>query len=196
MTILRSLILGILILAAGVTLSSCRAEPAVAVPSATSHPGVGESGWGGPGGIYRIIATSAGVLLGASAMSVFIDGWVVDTFMSSSGVTLAEAAELVQDFDSQSGFEAAAIMLSGLAGGLVADRLYVEGAAVLPGAVEAVDDALAPPLAAVGTAWGWLRDRVGDGSDWLQARSRELIDRAHALIEKALPRSDGKATAP
>lgn len=180
MTTLRILILGGLIASAVLTASPGRADTAAAKPTAAPQPTLGDQ-WNSAGGLPRIIATSAGVLAGAGAMSIFIDGWVVDAFMGSSGLTSREAYELVQDFDSQSGFEAAAVVLAGLAGGLFADGLYVKGAAVLPGVLESIDASLQPPLAAVGGAWasstGWLRDRAYDTSDWFQNRAHELQDR-------------------
>jgi hypothetical protein len=195
-------VLTVLIVLAGAVPSRADAATAAAaqpaVPAATAAPGAApapapapgsfeDTVWAGPGGIYRVVAASAGVLAGAGAMSVFIDGWVVDSFMRSSGMTMAEAAELVQDFDSQGGFEAAAILLAGLAGGLIADHLYVKGVEVLPGALDATSQAMQPPLAAAGSAWGWVTDRAGDGSDWVQARSRELWDRWQQWTEHLFP---------
>ena len=190
MTTLRILVLSGLIVSAMAAASPGRADTVTATPTAPP-----EDQWSGTNGVYRIMATSAGVLAGAGAMSVFIDGWVVEAFMRNSGLTSREALELVQDFDSQSGFEAAAVVLSGLAGGLIADGLYVKGAAVLPGALESVNTALGPPLAAVGDGWarstGWLKDRLGDTSDWFQNRFHELEDRwqlwAEALCNPAPP---------
>ena len=128
------------------------------------------------------------VLAGAGAMSVFIDGWVVEAFMSNSRLSSREAFELVQDFDSQSGFEAAAVILSGLAGGLIADGLYVKGAAVLPGALDSVEATLRPPLAAIGNGWtasvDWFENRVGDTSDWFQNRAHEVQDRWQLWTER------------
>ncbi len=187
MTTLRILVFGGLVASAVVAASPGRAETATAKPTAPPALSL-EDQWNSIGGVYRIVATSAGVLVGAGAMSLFIDGWVVDTFVSTSGLTSREAFELVQDFDSQSGFEAAAVVLSGLAGGLIADGLYVKGAAALPGAIESVNATLGPPLAAVGGAWAasadWVRNRVGDTSDWFQNRAHEVQDRWQVLIEK------------
>ncbi len=187
MTTFRILVLGGLIAAAILTASPGRADTATAKPTAPPALTL-EDQWNSAGGDYRIVATSAGVLAGAGAMSVFIDGWVVDAFMSTSGPTSREAFELVQDFDSQSGFEAAAVLLSGLAGGLIADGLYVKGAAALPGALDSVDATLRPPLTAIGGAWtssiDWFQNRVGDTSDWFQNRAHEVQDRWQLWTER------------
>ena len=187
MTTLRILLLGGLIASAISTASPGWADTATAKPTAPA-PATLEDQWNNIGGVYRIVATSAGVLAGAGAMSLFIDGWVVDAFMSTSGLTSREAFELVQDFDSQSGFEAAAVVLSGLAGGLIADGLYVKGAAVLPGAVESINATLAPPLTAIGDGWttsvDWFKNRAGDTSDWFQNRAHELQDRWQLWTER------------
>ena len=107
--------------------------------------------------------------------------WVVDAFTSSNGLTAREAAEVVQDLNSQGGVEAAAVLLSGLAGGLVADHAYVDAGQVLPGAFDSVNTALKPSVTAIGEVWsqtsGWVSDHVGDASDWLQARTHEWSDR-------------------
>ena len=194
MTTCRILVLGGLIASAILTASPGRADTAAAKPTAPPALTL-EDQWNSIGGVYRIVATSAGVIAGAGAMSLFIDGWVVDTFMGTSGLTSREAFELVQDFDSQSGFEAAAVILSGLAGGLIADGLYVKGAAVLPGAVDSVNATLGPPLAAIGNVWtsslDWFQNRAGDTSDWFQNRAHEFQDRwqlwAEQLREPAPP---------
>ena len=187
MTTLRILVLGGLIASAISTASPGWADTATAKPTAPP-PMTFEDQWNSVGGVYRIVATSAGVLAGAGAMSLFIDGWVVDAFMGSSGLSSREAFELVQDFDSQSGFEAAAVILSGLAGGLIADNLYVEGAAALPGALESVNATLGPPLSALGGAWtssvDWFQNRAGDTSDWFQNRAHELQDRWQLWTER------------
>ncbi len=187
MTTLRILVLSGLIASALATASPGWAETAAAKPTAPPQLTL-EDQWNASGGIYRIVATSAGVLAGAGAMSVFIDGWVVDAFMGTSGLTSREAFELVQDFDSQSGFEAAAVILSGLAGGLIADGLYVKGAAALPGAIDSVDATLRPPLTAIGDGWttsvNWFKNRAGDTSDWFQNRAHELQDRWQLLTER------------
>ncbi|MEI8394354.1 MAG: hypothetical protein WCF85_06430 [Rhodospirillaceae bacterium] len=145
----------------------------------------------GPGGLYRIGATSAGVLAGAGLMSWFIDGWVIEAFTGSGGLSSADAFELVHELDSHVGFEAAAVVLSGLAGGLIADSLYRQGVIFWPGLVESVDHTLKPPLAAVTGAWsavtGWTRDRIGDSRDWVQARSREGWDRWQQWLDRNSP---------
>ncbi len=183
MTTFRTLIFGGLVVAATLVAVPCRADTATAKPT-TAQAATFE----GTGGVYRIVATSAGVLLGAGAMSLFIDGWVVDAFMTNSGLTSREAFELVQDFDSQSGFEAAAVGLSGLAGGLIADGLYLKGAAALPGTVEAIDSAFGPPLTAIGNGWttsvNWIEDHVNDTSDWFQNRTHEIQDRWQLWTER------------
>jgi len=187
MTTLRILVLAGLIASAIATASPGRADTATAKPTAPP-PLTLEEQWNASGGIYRIVATSAGVLAGAGAMSLFIDGWVVDAFMSNSSLSSREAFELVQDFDSQSGFEAAAVVLSGLAGGLIADGLYLKGAAVLPGAIDSVDATLRPPLTAIGNGWtssvDWVRNRAGDTSDWFQNRAHEFQDRWQFWTER------------
>lgn len=187
MTTLRTLVLCGLIASAIVTASPGRAETAAAKPTAPPHLTL-EDQWNSVGGVYRIVATSAGVLAGAGAMSLFIDGWVVDAFMGTSGLTSREAYELVQDFDSQSGFEAAAVLLSGLAGGLIADNLYVKGAAALPGVAASVDATLRPPLNAIGNGWTasvtWLNNRAGDTSDWFQNRAHEIQDQWQFWTER------------
>ena len=158
------------------------------------------SSWSGTGGMYRIIATSAGVLVGAGAMSLFIDGWVTDLFRSTGNLSAREAIEIVQDIESQGGFEAAAVVLSGLAGGLIADNLYLKGAAVLPGAFDSATAKLQPSLDAAGetvsSATNWLRNRIGDSSDWIQNRSREAWDRVQVWVEHAPNPFAGSRAAP
>jgi len=190
----RILVLGALLALASPAGSPARADTPGAKPSATAHPTTpsAEEYWNGTGGIYRIVAMSAGVLAGAGAMSLFIDGWVVDLFARTGNLTTGEAVEIVQDMESQGGFEAAAILLSGVAGGLIADNLYLKGAALMPG----VDDALRPPLTAIGNAWtsasDWVRNRFGDSTDWVQNRSRELWDRAQLWGDQLRERVTGK----
>jgi len=198
MTIIRTPVFVALIVCAGLAAAPGRAETVTAKPSSTAHPATtaAEDGWSGTGGMYRIIATSAGVLAGAGAMSLFIDGWVVDLFQSTGNLTTREAVEIVQDIESQGGFEAAAVVLSGLAGGLIADNLYRTGAAVLPGAFESATAALQPPLAAAGSATDWVRNRIGDTSDWLQNRSREVWDRFQGWAERIPNPFAGSRTAP
>ncbi len=187
MTTLRILLLGGLIASAISTASPGWADTATAKPTAPPQPTL-EDQWNSAGGVYRIIATSAGVLAGAGAMSLFIDGWVVDAFMGSSSLTSREALELVQDFDSQSGFEAAAVVLSGLAGGLIADNLYVKSAAALPGVLDSVEATVRPPMTALGNGWSasvdWTQNRIGDVSDWFQNRAHELQDRWQLWSER------------
>lgn len=179
MNSLRILILAA-VLACGPLLRPALADEPAA-PGHGSEMIPGSDSWGGPGGVYQVMAMSLGVLTGVTAMSWFIDGWVVDLFSSSSGITVREAVELVQDLESYGGVEAAAILLAGLAGGLVAERLYVHADHVLPATVAAIDDAFRPPFNAASNAWfatsGWVQDRYGDTHDWVQARSRELWDR-------------------
>ena len=188
MPLLRFLILGTLIAFAGLTTAPVQAETPAAKSNATTHPGADASDWNGTGGLYRVIATSTGVLIGAGAMSLVIDGWVTDIFMHSGNLTAAEAIEIVQDMESQGGFEAAAVLLSGLAGGLVADNLYLKGLAVLPGTLDSLSNGIQPPLEALNKAWiggsGWVLNRTGDISDWTQARSRELWDRWQVWSEQ------------
>ena len=187
MTTFRTLIFGGLVVSALSAASPGWAETATAKPTAPRAASI-EDHWNNTGGLYRIVATSAGVLAGAGAMSLFIDGWVVEAFMNNSGLTSREAFELVQDFDSQSGFEAAAVGLSGLAGGLLADGLYLKGAAALPGTVEALDATFGPPLRAVGNCWAtsvnWIEDHLNDTSDWFQNRTHELQDRWQLWTER------------
>ena len=187
MSTLRIMVLGGLIASAISTASPGWADTATARPT-PAPPVTFEDYWNSTGGIYRIVATSAGVLAGAGAMSLFIDGWVVDAFMTNSGLSSREAFELVQDFDSQSGFEAAAVVLSGLAGGLMADGLYVKGAATLPGAMAAIDAAIAPPINAIGNTWNttatWFQNRAGDTSDWFQNRAHEMQDHWQLWTER------------
>ncbi len=187
MTTLRYLVLGGLLASAILSTSPGWAETSPAKPSAPPHQTL-EDQWHNTSGVYRIVATSAGVLAGAGAMSLFIDGWVVEAFMGTSGLTSREALELVRDFDSQSGFEAAAVVLSGLAGGLIADNLYVKGAAALPGVSASIDATLHPPLAAIRDGWtssvDWLNTRIGDTSDWFQNRAHEIQDQWQLWTEK------------
>lgn len=186
MTKFRILVLGVP-LALALSLSSpVLADTPGAKPSPTAHPETtsADDEWNGTGGIYRIMAMSAGVLAGAGAMSLFIDGWVVDLFAQTGNLTTTEAIEIVQDMESQGGFEMAAILLSGVAGGLIADNLYLKGAAILPGALDRADEALRPSVTAATDAWTWLQNKVGDGGDWLQNRSREIWDRGQAWGEK------------
>ncbi len=195
MTLCRSLIPCFLCVVIALAPPEVRAETPTAKPAPTAA-----DNWAGPDGIYRIIATSVGVLAGAGAMSLFIDGWVIDAFTSSSGMSVREAAEVVQDLDSQGGIEAAAILLAGLGGGLVADHAYVTGVQVLPGAYQHTKEALAPTLNAVGTAWTktrtWVTDRVGDTSDWVQARSREVWDRGQIWLNRGQTPSGPTVTIP
>lgn len=190
MTIFRILVFGVLLALAAPGARPALADAPLAKPSATAHPETPEEDatWTGTGGIYRIMAMSAGVLAGAGAMSLFIDGWVVELFQRTGNMTATEAIEIVQDIDSQGGFEAAAIVLSGLAGGLVADKLYLKAVAWLPGALDHAGEKLRPTTDVVGNAWnsasGWTGERLGDASDWLQNRSRELWDRTQMWGER------------
>jgi hypothetical protein len=182
MNCLRILLLAVALAGAGLAPATLHADEPVPGGALTEPPAmVHGDGWNGPGGLYQVMATSLGVIAGATAMSLFIDGWVVDLFTSSSGITVAEAVELVQDLESYGGLEAAAVVLSGLAGGLIAERLYVQADHLVPPAVAAVEDAFRPTFHAVGNLWistsDWMRDRAGDTSDWVQTRSRELWDR-------------------
>ena len=180
----RILIPGVLIALAGLATPAFADTPG-ALPSVSAPAPVpgsfADETLSGPGGIYRIIATSAGVLLGAGAMSLIIDGLVVDIFQQTGGLTAVESFEIVQDHDSQGGFEAAAVVLSGLAGGLMADSLYVKTAKLMPGVLESVNNTFEPPAAAASAAWlattRWTGARIGDASDWVQARSQEWTDR-------------------
>ncbi len=191
MTTFRILVFGLILGFVGMAAPETRADTAGAPPTtaAAVPPSAALAAWNGPGDLYRIIATSAGVLVGAGLMSVFIDGWVLDAFTSSSGLTAREAATVVQDLESQGGVEAAAVLLAGLAGGFVADHVYVDAGQVLPGAFESANSALKPTVTAIGGAWsrttGWVGGHVGDASDWVQARSRELWDRWQVWINPA-----------
>ena len=180
MTTFRVLVLVLVLGLGGLTAAEARADSAGAKPTLAA-PSAADTAWNGPGDLYRIIATSAGVVVGAGLMSVFIDGWVLEAFTSSSGMSAREAAAVVQDLESQGGVEAAAIILAGLAGGLVADHVYVDAGRVLPGAFESAQTALTPALTSMATTWsqakGWVGSRVGDAGDWVQARSREVWDR-------------------
>lgn len=195
MTTSRRILVPCLLVAFGILAASgVRAE----TPKAPAVAAVDD--WAGPGGLYRIVATSVGVLAGAGAMSLFIDGWVVDAFTSSSGMSVSEAASVVQDLDSQGGVEAAAILLAGLGGGLVADHAYVAAGQVLPGLYQQTRDVFAPTFGAVGSAWsastGWVTGHVADGSDWVQARSRELWDRGQVWLNSLNKPSAPTATLP
>ena len=202
MTIFRIQVFVALVLCAGLAASPGQAETAAAKPNVTAHPttATADDGWTGTGGIYRIIATSAGVLAGAGAMSLFIDGWVVELFQSTGNLTAREAVEIVQDIESQGGFEAAAVVLSGLAGGLIADNLYLKGAAVLPGAFDSVTARVQPTLdaasRAVTSATDWARNRFGDTTDWIQNRSREVWDRLQGWAERIPVPIGGQKGAP
>ncbi len=194
MTPFRSLVFGLLLGLVGAAAPAARADTASAQPIAAA-PSAAEAAWNGPGDLYRIVATSAGVLVGAGLMSVFIDGWVLDAFTSSSGLTAREAATVVQDLESQGGVEAAAILLAGLGGGLVADHVYVNAGQVLPGALESANAAVMPTITAIGTAWSrtrtWIGGHVDDASDWVQARSREAWDRWQVWVNPATAPAKG-----
>jgi len=183
MTTFRSLVFVLALLGGGVSVA--RAETAGVQPSALqstalSDAEAADAAWNGPGDLYRIIATSTGVLAGAGLMSLFIDGWVLDAFTSSGGLSAREAVAVVRDLESQGGIEAAAILLAGLAGGLVADHVYADAGHVLPGALESAQATLQPTVNVMGETWSrssaWLGDQVGNASDWVQARSREVWD--------------------
>jgi hypothetical protein len=179
MTTLRILVFGLVLGCVGMAAPGTRADTAgmQPTPDADAARLSAQDAWNGPGDLYRIIASSAGVLAGAGLMSVFIDGWVLDAFTSNSGLSAREAAAVVRDLESQGGIEAAAILLAGLAGGLVADHVYVDAGQVLPDAFESTSAALKPSVTAIGKAWAWVSGRVGDAGDWVQARSREFWDR-------------------
>ena len=183
MTTFRIVVFGLVLalLGGGGGASVARAETAGVQPTVLSDAETAEAAWNGPGDLYRIIATSTGVLAGAGLMSLFIDGWVLDAFTSSGGLSAREAVAVVQDLESQGGIEAAAILLAGLAGGLVADHVYADAGHVLPGALESAGATLQPTVNAIDETWSrssaWLGDQAGNASDWIQARSQEIWDR-------------------
>lgn len=153
----------------------------VAAPPSAGKPAASD----GQDNMSRIIAMSLGAVVGATVMGVFIDGWVMEVF-TSGGLSMRQAASVVQDLDSQGGFEAAAIMMSGFAGGLAADHLHSTAYHLLPDLSRHLDQALVPVLAVgrVAAATGrWIGDRFQSGHDWTQARGREWLDRGREWLE-------------
>lgn len=161
-----------------------RPAGADAVPSAPAGQATNQTD--GQDSLYRIIAISLGAVAGATAMGLFIDGWVLEMF-TSGGLSMRQAVSVVRDLDSQGGFEAAAVMLGGLSGGLAADRLHTTVNHLLPDVSRAVERTVMPGARAVGrvaTNTGhWFGERLGAGHDWIQARSREWLDRSREWLE-------------
>ena len=106
------LVFGLVLGCVGMAAPGTRADTAgmQPTPDADAARLSAQDAWNGPGDLYRIIASSAGVLAGAGLMSVFIDGWVLDAFTSNSGLSAREAAAVVRDLESQGGIERADVV--------------------------------------------------------------------------------------
>jgi len=71
---------------------------------------------------YHLMFTVGGTLAAAAVTALLIDGWIVET-MTLDGLTAAQASAIVAELESEGGFEAAAVLLSAVLGGIGGQQL-------------------------------------------------------------------------